>query len=197
MTAAPLGPLLVLTDRRQAARPLVDIVGAAVEGGARTVVLRERDLPVAERAALADRLRAVLAAVDGTLVLAGTGLPGPALHLAAADEVPRPRPGRWGRSCHDADEVRRAAQQGCDWVTVSPLHATASKPGYGPALGLAGLAALVSGPPAYALGGVTADDAQPCLEAGAAGLAVMGDVMRANDPAAVVAGLLSALARTP
>ena len=47
--SAPLGPLLVLTDRAQCRRPLPEVVAAAVDGGARTVVLREKDLPAAER----------------------------------------------------------------------------------------------------------------------------------------------------
>jgi thiamine-phosphate pyrophosphorylase len=192
VTGAPLGPLLVLTDRAQCHRPLVDVVAAAVEGGARTVVLREKDLPTAERAALADELRAALGP-GGTLVLAGTSLPGDAVHLSVADEVPEPRPALLGRSCHDRTEVDRAGAEGCDWVTVSPVRLTASKPGHGPALGTGGLAALTDGPPAYALGGLTAADARPCLDAGAAGLAVMGAVMRADRPDAVVAELLAAL----
>jgi len=193
VSSAPLGPLLVLTDRRSCRRPLVDVVGAAVDGGARTVVLREKDLPTADRAVLADQLRSVLAHVDGTLVLAGTGLTGDAVHLSAADDVPQPRPTQLGRSCHDRPSVDRAGAEGCDWVTVSPVRLTASKPGYGPALGPAGLAALTGGPPAYALGGLTAADARPCLSAGAVGLAVMGAVMRAERPDVVVGELLAAL----
>jgi thiamine-phosphate pyrophosphorylase len=168
------------------------VVTAAVDGGARTVVLREKDLPTGERAALADELRSALGP-DGTLVLAGTGLPGDAVHLSATDEVPEPRPALLGRSCHDRDSVDRAAAERCDWVTVSPVRLTASKPGYGPALGTAGLAALTDGPPAYALGGLTAVDVRPCLDAGAAGLAVMGAVMRAARPDLVVGELLAAL----
>ena len=195
---APLGPLLVLTDRTQCRRPLVDVVAAAVDGGARTVVLREKDLPAADRAALADALRSALAPVDGTLVLAGTaltgtGLAGTAVHLSAADAVPEPRPALLGRSCHDRAAVDRAAAEGCDWVTVSPVRLTSSKPGYGPALGTAGLAALTGGPPAYALGGLTAADAGSCLAAGAVGVAVMGAVMRAARPDLVVGELLEAL----
>ena len=190
---APLGPLLVLTDRTQCRRPLVDVVASAVSGGARTVVLREKDLPPDERARLAASLQALLEPVGGVLVLAGTGLAGPAVHLSSADDVPRPRPSRLGRSCHDAADVRRATDEGCDWVTVSPVRATASKPGYGPALGTAGVAALADGPPAYALGGLTAADARPCLDAGAVGLAVMGAVMRAEQPDRVVADLLDHL----
>jgi len=209
--AAALGRLLVLTDRRACARPLPDVVRAAVDGGARTVVLREKDLPLGERARLADQLRAVLG--DGLLVLAGstlrcepTGTPpgGPAghtdaLHLSAADDLPARRPALLGRSCHDAAEVTRAAAEGCDWVTVSPVWETASKPGYGPPLGPPGLAALLPGaPPAYGLGGVDGPDrARACRAAGTYGVAVLGTVMRAARPDRAVAGLLAALGEGP
>ncbi len=178
--------LLVLTDRTQAAAPLPEVVAAAVGAGARAVVLREKDLPADERAALADELAAVLAPVGGLLVVAGlAGSAGrAAVHLSAADGFPSPRPALVGRSCHSADEVAGAAAEGCDWVFVSPVFPTSSKPGYGPALGPDGLARLVAGaPPVYALGGVTPEDAASCLRAGAHGIAVMGPVMR--DPARV------------
>lgn len=190
MTGAPLGPLLVLTDRTQCARPLVDVVAAAVDGGARAVVLREKDLPDDERLRLRDAVLPVLG--DAVLVLAGTRLPSDAVHLSAVDAVPAPRPALVGRSCHSPAEV--VAAGGCDWVTVSPVRLTASKPGHGPALGLDGLAACTSGPPVYALGGLGPSDARPCLQAGATGLAVMGGVMRADRPDRAVAALLEALA---
>lgn len=189
---APLGPLLVLTDRTQCSRPLLDVLAAAVDGGAECLVLREKDLPVADRARLADAVRALLAPVGGTLVLAGTSLPGDAVHLSSTDAVPSPRPTLVGRSCHDAASVQAAAD--LDWVTGSPVRLTSSKPGYGPALGLDGLAALTSGPPVYALGGLTAADVDGCLRAGAVGVAVMGSVMRADRPDRVVADLLQAVA---
>ena len=194
---APLGPLLVLTDRTQSRRPLREVVAAVVDGGARCVLLREKDLPDSERVRLAHELGGLLAPAGGRLVLAGPPLPGadlPAVHLSAADDVPVPRPRLLGRSCHDLPSVRRAAAQGCDWVTVSPVAATASKPGYGPALGREGLASLAGcGVPAYALGGVTAEDAPAYLAAGAAGVAVMSAVMRAERPDEVVADLLTRL----
>ncbi len=186
--------LLVVTDRTQAPAPLVDTVAAAVAAGARAVWLRDRDLPVAERAALAAGLRAVLDPVGGLLVWGGAagapaGLP---VHLTAADPFPAVRPPLVGRSCHSAADLARAAAEGCDWVTLSPFAPTPSKPGYGPALGPAGLAALVRGaPPVLALGGVRPGDVAGCLAAGASGVAVMGPVMR--DPA-VVAGYCAALA---
>jgi thiamine-phosphate diphosphorylase len=183
--------LVVVTDRTQAAGPLPGAVVEAVAAGARAVVLRDRDLPEDERAALAAELRAVLDPVGGLLVVAGrTG--SPAVHLAAAEPFPDPRPALVGRSCHSAAELARARAEGCDWAFLSPVFPTASKPGHGPALGVDGFAALASlGPPAYALGGVGPDDVPALLAAGAAGVAVMGPVMR--DPS-VVRRYLAALA---
>lgn len=186
--------LLVLTDRRACPRPLVDVVRAAVQGGARAVLLREKDLPAPERLRLAAALQRVLDDAGALLVLAGTALPAPALHLAAADPVPDERPALLGRSCHNPREVAAARHEGCDWVTLSPVHLTASKPGHGPALGYAGLARLArEAPPAYALGGVGPDEVGGCLAAGAYGVAVMGAVMRSRRPDAVVGELLAAL----
>jgi thiamine-phosphate pyrophosphorylase len=124
------------------------------------------------------------------LVVAGADPTGTAdaVHLAARDPFPSPRPALVGRSCHDRAEVAQAAAEGCDWVFVSPVFPTSSKPGYGPALGPAGLAGLVPGaPPVYALGGVRPEDVGACLAAGAAGIAVMGAVMA--DPGSVRAYL--------
>ncbi|GIF73818.1 thiamine phosphate synthase [Asanoa siamensis] len=170
--------LLVLTDRTQCAGPLVETVAAAVAAGARAVLLREKDLPAAARESLAASLSGILSPVGGTLLVAGTA------HLAARDPFPAMRPPVLGRSCHDAAEVAAARAEGCDYVTVSPVFPTASKPGYGPALGPAGLGALVAdAPPVFALGGIRPTDVRACRAAGAYGVAVMGGVMR--DPGSV------------
>jgi thiamine-phosphate pyrophosphorylase len=203
VTAPALGPLLVLTDRVQAAaagRTLTDTVAMAVAGGARAVVLREKDLPAPERAEAARALVAVLDAADGALLVASdlalahdVGAAG--VHLAAADAFPTAaeRAGAVvGVSAHGADDVRAAAEHGADYVTLSPIFPSASKPGYGPALGTAALAGHSL--PVYALGGVDAGDAAACLRAGAAGVATMGAVMAAADPARAVADLLDAIA---
>ena len=178
--------LLVLTDRtRCPGGDLLSTVDKAVAAGARAVVLREKDLPGDERRRLADAVHALLAPAGGLLIVAGTALPASHMHLAVRDAVPTPRPVLLGRSCHDAGELRRAAAELCDYVTLSPVFASPSKPGYGPALGLATLDALVTAgvPAVYALGGVRPEDVAGCLDAGARGVAVMGAVMR--DPAIV------------
>ena len=191
--------LLVLTDRRIARRPLAEVVAAAVAGGARWVLLRERDLPRVERLALADDLRGVLADVGGTLVVAGPDpLDGAAVHLPAAGPYPPPRLSLVGRSCHDPAELAGISTE--DYVTLSPVYPTPTKPGYGPPLGPAGLARLVarSPVPVFALGGVDRPDrVAACRAAGATGVAVLGAVMRAADPAGRVAELVAALAPVP
>jgi thiamine-phosphate pyrophosphorylase len=180
--------LLVITDRFLAGeRGVPRVVAAAVEGGARWILLRDRDLPEQERAALAAELAAIVGGCGGRLSIAGPD------HLRADDPVPDPRPPLLGRSCHRAADLERAAGEGCDYAVISPVFDTPSKPGYGPALGLGRLAELCAAVslPVYALGGIDAERARPCREAGAAGVAVMGAVMRAPRPDRVVSDLLA------
>ena len=202
----PLPALLVLTDRAAAAargRTLAETVAAAVSAGARAVVFREKDLAPADRRSLGAEVAAVMPP-DGRLLVASDShlaaeLDAAGVHLAADDPLPEPAPATVGRSCHDRMEVRAAAAQGVDYVTVSPVYPTPSKPGYGPALGreaLRDLAATADAPPVYALGGVDAARIPDCIAAGAAGVAVMGAVMASEDPGAAVAALVAALGTT-
>ncbi len=193
--------LLVLTDRTQCAaagRTLVDTASAVVAAGAPAILLREKDLPDTERHELAARLFEITAAHDARLVVASdaelaVAVGAAGVHLAGDDPVPHRDGLMVGRSCHDADEVARAIADGVDYVTVSPVAATASKPGYGPALGVHGVATLAAGAtpmPVLALGGMTTANTPDVLDAGAHGVAVMGAVMRADHPARVVAEFL-------
>ncbi|QJE74449.1 thiamine phosphate synthase [Aerophototrophica crusticola] len=197
----PTPPLLLITDRTQARLPLVDVVAAAVAGGCRWVSLREKDLCPAGRLALLAELRAVTGPAGAQLTVHGdldAARACDGVHLGAGGDVTAARdllgPGALvGVSCHTVDAVRRAAAAGADYVTLSPIFLTDSKPGYGPALGpgaLRGAAAI--GVPVLALGGVGVATAAACREAGAAGLAVMGGVMRAAEPAGLVRRLLGA-----
>lgn len=185
--------LLVLTDRSQCAGRLEDAVAAAIDAGARAIVLREKDLPDTERRRLAAEFRALLEPVGGVLIVGGpaTFAADDVLHLAARDPFPSSRPRLVGRSCHSAAEVAGARREGCDFVLISPVFPTLSKPGYGPALGPAGLAALAAGAPrAYALGGVLPAHVAECLAPPVWGVAVMGPPMR--EPY-IVAAYLAAL----
>jgi len=97
-----------------------------------------------------------------------------------------------GASAHSAEEASALLHAGADYVTISPVFLTDSKPGYGPAVGLDGLADIVvqTPGPVIALGGISAENAALCRSAGARGVAVMGEIMRAADPRSVVEAIL-------
>ena len=84
-----------------------------------------------------------------------------------------------GCSIHNFDQAKKRETEGADFIIYSPIYLTASKPGYGPAVGVANLARLAKQVklPIFALGGITPARVAACMEAGAAGIAVMSGVM--------------------
>src|SRR5690242_19757802 len=109
----PVPPLLVISDRSQARRPLIDVAAAAFSGGCRWFSLREKDLPPAERLALLTQLVALGRDVGATVtvhddidaaVAAGAGL-----HLPGGSDPATARarlPGKLvGASAHSAAEA--------------------------------------------------------------------------------------------
>lgn len=206
MTALPAPPLLVLTDRAQASRPLTDIAAEIFAAGAPWLVLREKDLPREALGDLAGALKAQAEAYGSRLSLAGTAEQAKSFGLTAV-HLPRdgdPAAARRllgeaaliGLSAHDRAEAERAAAAGADYVTLSPIFESPSKPGYGPALGLTGLTEITEGLPipVLALGGVSSESVAALVRAGAGGVAVMGAVMAAAEPGRAIAALLEAFA---
>jgi len=200
----PAPPLLVISDRSQATRPLVEIAAAAFAGGCRWFSLREKDVPAAERCdllravvALGHRFGAVVAVHDDVAAAIACGAGG--VHLSGGGDPKAARRrlphGLVGVSAHSPKEAAAQLAAGADYVTLSPIFLSASKPGYGPALGLDALAeaARLAPGPVIALAGIDADNAAACLAAGARGIAVMGEVMRTADPEATVRRLLMAM----
>lgn len=199
-------PLLLVTDRRQAVRPLVAILEAAFAAGCRFASIREKDLSEPAQVDLAKQLSSIAERHGATLVLHGrpevaraAGLAG--VHLRGGSD---PRPARdlfgplglIGASVHAPAEAARLDPDLVAWAIAGPAFATASKPGYGPALGQPGIGAIAAAAPVpvLAIGGVTAKTIPDLVAAGTAGVAVMGGVMRAADPGAEIESLLAALA---
>ena len=197
----------MISDRSQARRPLIEIAEAAFRGGCRWFSLREKDLPAEERRDLLAVLVAlghgygatVTAHEDIEAVIAtgadGVHLPGGTDPAAARARLPD---GMIGASAHSPTEAVALLRGGADYVTLSPIFLSDSKPGYGPALGLEALRAVsaVAAGPVIALAGIDATNAAQCLAAGASGVAVMGEVMRSADPKETVRRLLRAIAST-
>jgi len=201
----PDPPLLLVTDRRQARRPLVAIVADALDAGCRWVSLREKDLPEDEQVLLARRLLSLTRAAGACLLLHGeaslaklAGADG--VHLpsgadpAAARAVVGPQK-LIGVSIHTVTEAEAIDPHCVDYALAGPAFETASKPGYGPEIGRKGLyeIARAAPVPVLAIGGINAARIAELIAAGAAGVAVMGGVMRAADPAQEAAGLVATL----
>jgi thiamine-phosphate pyrophosphorylase len=200
----PSPALLVISDLSQARRPLLEVAEAAFRGGCRWFSLREKDLPSDERrellsalVTLGHRYGATVTVHEDIAAAVATGADG--VHLpggrdpdAARQRLPR---GLIGVSAHAPEEAAAQIASGADYVTLSPIFLTASKPGYGPAVGLDALghAARLARGPVVALGGIDATNIAACLGVRAGGVAVMGEVMRATEPEATVRALVRAV----
>jgi thiamine-phosphate pyrophosphorylase len=201
----PDPPLLLVTDRRQAARPLGEVIALACAAGCRWISLREKDLPAAEQIALARALQPIARQWGTRLTLHGTaemaraaGVDG--VHLSAGGDTAKARAiigsGLVGLSVHAVQEAAALASCEVDYAIAGPAYETASKPGYGPALGTAGIAAIARAcpVPVLAIGGIAVTGVLELIRSGASGIAVMGSVMRATEAATETMRLLAALA---
>ena len=185
---------------------LEEVIAQALHAGCRWIMVREKDLATVELRPLIETIQAAAAEFGAALSINGdytaASISGVrAVHLPQGEPVAAIRRVMGeqtliGVSAHSAEEAMLAAAEGANYVTASPVFETQSKPGYGPALAAEGLSAIVASVnvPVLALGGVTAENAGGCVRAGAAGVAVMGSVMRSKTPGQVIAGLVAALA---
>ena len=91
-----------------------------------------------------------------------------------------------GVSVGSVAEAVQAERDGADYLGVSPVFATSTKPDAPPAVGLDGLRAIRAAVrlPLVAIGGLHSGNAAEVLAAGADGLAVVSAIMAAADPAA-------------
>jgi thiamine-phosphate pyrophosphorylase len=190
----PAPPLLLVTDRRQARRPLPEVVGLALAAGCRWVSVREKDLPEDEQIALVRTLLPMARRHGARLTLHGDpsvarmcGADG--CHLQAGSDATAIRallgPDKLiGVSIHTVTEAEAIDPAAVDYALAGPAFETPSKPGYGPEIGRKGLGeiARASRVPIFAIGGLNTARAAEVLAAGPAGIAVMGGVMRALDP---------------
>jgi thiamine-phosphate pyrophosphorylase len=169
---------------------LVRLAGEWAALGVEFVQLREKDLPEKPLTEMAAAMMAAIAARDKnkqTRLLVNAGAAGAAEAVRAAGAAGLHLPGRWQAEqvgwarirgmvsvgCHSVGEVAVARVAGADIALLSPIFPTESHPDARP-LGLEALAAARKAAgkmPVFALGGVNAENAASCLEAGAAGVA--------------------------
>lgn len=193
--------LYYITDRRQFAGDILSKISEAIAAGVDYIQLREKDLSARalEELALRTENQSLIANNLRTQILINTradvamaaGAQG--VHLPAEEISPREVREIWrgrgspviGVSCHDKDEVSRAAAEGADFAVFGPVF---EKRNTAP-IGLARLESVCkSSIPVLALGGVTLANALSCLDAGAVGIAGIR-LFQENNVAQVVAAL--------
>jgi thiamine-phosphate pyrophosphorylase len=207
-------PLYLITDRRRftGVAPRDDfcadewrVLDAAIAAGVGAVQLREKDLGGRALHARAARLVARCRA-SGTALLVndradvacavgadGVHLPAAGLPVAAARAL-LGASSLIGCSVHDAAELPSRAA--ADFLLFGPVFDTPAKRAFGPPQGLERLAAVARATslPVLAVGGIVPERVADVRRAGAAGVAVIGAILDADDPAAAVARFRVALA---
>jgi thiamine-phosphate pyrophosphorylase len=93
-----------------------------------------------------------------------------------------------GVSCHSLETAQAAQRDGADYVFFGPIFATPSKAAFGAPQGLARLAQVCRALkiPVLAIGGITLENAEPCIIEGAAGVAAIRLFQDAPDPVGLV-----------
>jgi thiamine-phosphate diphosphorylase len=174
----------------------VETARAAAAGGATVIQLRlkgaptlevvERGRPVAEVAREAEITFVVNDNVEAALALNADGV-----HLGRADqgkELARATGLLLGISAASVYEAMAGVEQGADYIGAGPVWPTPTKAEAGSPMGLDGLAAICEAVevPVVAIGGIDASNAGDCLNAGAAGVAVVRASRDARGVRAVV-----------
>ncbi|GAA3758913.1 thiamine phosphate synthase [Micromonospora maritima] len=203
-----LGRLHLITDTRPGRDPLAVLRAALPVAGADLVVqVRVEDdatdreaYELARRVAEAcrpygasclvnDRLHVALA-VDA----AGGHVGADDLPVAAARRVLGPD-AVLGATAREPVGARAAVDAGASYLGVGPCHVTTTKSGLPDPIGPEGVRAVAEavGVPVIAIGGVTAASVPTLRAAGAYGVAVVGALSLAADPAHATAELMRAL----
>jgi thiamine-phosphate pyrophosphorylase len=201
--------LYLLATTSVARLPLLDAVGAAIDGGVDVVQLREKSMEDGEFHDLADDLRLLCAARDVLFVVNDRAF---AARLAGADGVHVGQDDATvaearaivgpdaliGVSTHDAAELAAALRDGADYVGIGSVFPTATKgrdvPVSGPAaLGPLARGAEAAGVPAFAIGGITGESVALVVDAGFRRVAVCAGILATPDPAAAARRIRDAL----
>lgn len=189
-------------------RALFDVVMQAARAGISCVQLREKNLPLNDFLAKANRLMQLLEPLGIPLVIndnidIALACKAHGVHLGQSDmPVHKARellPAHvfLGLSVENMEDLRRAKSMDVDYLGISPVFATPTKTDTGTPWGLQGLCAARSATelPLVAIGGINASNAADVVAAGANGLAVVSAILGAEDPAQAAKELAEKIAR--
>ena len=189
---------------------LVRTVTAAVGGGVRFVQLRDKGATTEERAAQARALMTALAGSGVPLVVnddVEAAIAGGAdgVHIGQGDMCPVAARAALGPdkivglSCETKAHVQAADPSVVDYLGYGTVFPTATKDDHTPAIGLEGLAQLISLSPLpnVAIGGLKAEHAPAIFDTGAGGLAVVSAICGQPDPEAAARAFYQPTTKRP
>ena len=188
--------LYLVTDRGLArGRSTLEIVTAAVNGGATVVQLREKACSTLEFIQQALTIQKFLETRNIPLIIndrvdVAQAVAAAGVHLGQTDmplEMARGILGDTmiiGISAESLADAIAAEKGGADYLGVSPIYATPTKTDTAPALGLEGLREIRKAVrlPLVGIGGLNRDNAAEVIRNGADGLAVVSAIVAADDP---------------
>lgn len=185
----------VITDAHlRGDRGHLDVASAAVKGGATVIQFREKGASTKELYLTAMKLKELLSPLGIPLIIndridIALAVDADGVHLGQDDmpvEVARRIMGPEkiiGASAASLEEALEARRMGADYIGFGPVFPTGTKPDAAPPTGIGPLKDTCKkvGIPVVAIGGITADNAHLCIEAGASGVAVISAVVLAAD----------------
>lgn len=201
--------LCVITARVPSlGRDHIDVACAALEGGARMIQLRDKEASTAELLRLAEaiaphcRQRGAVFIVNDRVEVAlavnadGVHLGPEDLPVAVARRLLGPA-ATVGASVANVEEAREAEAAGASYVSVGAVYATSSKPDAGAPVGPDAVTEVRRAVrvPVLAIGGITCDNVEAVIEAGADGVAVISAVAHAPDMVEATRCLLARIRR--
>ncbi len=156
--------MIQVREKDLSARELRDFVAATLE------VAR----PHGAKVLVNDRLDVALAAGADGVHLRVDSLPASEVRAIARKQSSTPF--LIGASTHSLAEAKQAEADGADFIVFGPIYDTPSKREFGPPLGPKALIEVCNALriPALALGGITINNANEILRAGARGIAAIG-----------------------
>jgi thiamine-phosphate pyrophosphorylase len=185
-----------------------DLARAYLDGGARFLQIRAKQLPSGAFLDLCDRVvrgaepcDALVIVNDRADLALASGAAG--VHIGQTDLAPSSARALVGAnaivglSTHTNDQIARATAESVTYVAVGPVFGTRTKETGYEAVGLdlvrAARRLVPSGMAVVAIGGITLDRAAEVLDAGASAVAVIGDLMAGGNPAERVSAYLRVL----
>lgn len=195
--------LVVVEAGLAAPRSVIEVVQAALAGGARAVQLRNKGDTARELRAAGERLAPLVKQASGLFFVndrldVALTLEADGVHVGSEDlpvaavRATAPKGFLIGRSADDPEIARQAVADGADYIGCGTVFTTATKQDAGEVIGVEGLLRVVETVPVpvVGIGGITVERAREVVRSGAAGVAVVSSVMSASDPAAVVRTML-------